>query len=204
RRMTYILHHMTNSRSTRVLWLMEEMGLDYELRVYKRADLKTPEYMALSPLGSVPALEYDGGVMLESGAIVQFLLARHAPSPLDVGKDQPNFADYLQWLHFGEASLATWVTNYLRNTRVKPEPERNIAAAEESLARIKPMFEFMGSVLNTRKHIAGETFTAADIMVGYTLYLARIAKLLDDAPPSLRDYYERVSSRPAFGRAKSS
>ena len=93
--MTYILHHMPRSRSMRILWLMEEMGLDYELRVYKRPELKNPDFLALNPLASVPALQTSDGVILESGAIAQYLLAKHGPSPLDVGKDQPGFASFL-------------------------------------------------------------------------------------------------------------
>jgi glutathione S-transferase len=199
--MTYILHHMPGSRSTRVLWLMEELGLDYELKLKSREAIKTVDYLTVSPLGIVPALEADGGVILESGAILQYLLAKHSPTPLQVEKDQPGFAAYLQWFHFGEGTFTHWMLTYVRNAKSKPEAERIPAAADEALIRLKAQLNYIGAELGKRAYVAGDHFTAADIMLGYSLHVANKYGALEGAPQSIHDYLARMVERPAFGRA---
>ena len=202
--MTYILHHIRNSRSMRVLWLMEEMGLDYELKANTGAGIKSADYLALNPLGTVPLLEFDGGSMLESGAIVQFLLAKHAPSSLAPVADDSAFAPYLQWFHFAEGTLTPWVLQYMVNSKLKPAEARNEAAAIEARGRVQALFDYLGWTLDSRDYIAGAHFTAADIMVGHTLHVASLFGLLEQAPDSVKAYFARVSTRPAFGRAAAS
>jgi len=199
--MTYILHHIRGSRSMRVLWLMEEMGLDYEIRSRSVRDLKAPDYLALNPLGTVPMLEFEGGSLLESGAILQFLLARHAPTPLEPTKDDAAFAQYLQWLHFGEGSLSPWVFQYMLNTRLKPKDQRNEGTAIEARGRVQALLDYMGWTLDARDYLGAAHFTAADIMVGHTLHMAEQFGMLDQAPPSVSAYLARLTARPAYGRA---
>jgi glutathione S-transferase len=202
--MTYILHHIRNSRSMRVLWLMEEMGLDYALNAKTGPGLKSADYLALNPLGTVPLLEFDGGSMLESGAIVQFLLAKHGHAPLLPAVDDPLFAPYLQWSHFAEGTLTPWVLQYMVNTKLKPAEARSEAAAIEARGRVQALLDYMGWILDSRDYIAGSYFTAADIMVGHTLHVASLFGLLEQAPASVTAYFARVSARPAFGRAAAS
>ena len=202
--MTYVLHHIRNSRSMRVLWLMEEMGLDYELRANTGAGIKSADYLALNPLGTVPLLEFDGDSMLESGAIVQFLLAKHGPSQLVPAVGDLGFAPYLQWFHFAEGTLTPWVLQYMVNTKLKPEEARNEAAAIEARGRVQALIDYMGWTLDSRDCIAAAHFTAADIMVGHTLHVASLFGLLEQAPASVKAYFARVSARPAFGRAAAS
>jgi glutathione S-transferase len=199
--MSYILHHVPNSRSMRVLWLMEELGLDYEIRGV--SDPKAPDYLALNPLGTVPMLETEHGALLESGAILQFLLAKHAPSPLEPSKDDPAFGTYLQWLHFGEGTLTPWVLHYMANTKLKPKEMRNEAAALEARGRVQALLDYMSWALDARDYLGAPRFTAADIMVGHTLHVGAQFGLMDQAPASVTAYLTRLSSRPAFGRAAS-
>ena len=203
--MTYILHHIRNSRSMRVLWLMEEMGLDFELQSMSGAALKSPDYLAFNPLGTVPMLELEEGQrLLESGAILQFLLSKHPPSSFETAKDDPSFASYLQWFHFAEGSLTPWVLQFMTNTKLKPKEMRNEAAAIEARGRVQALLDYVGATLDTRDHMAGAHFTAADIMVGHTLHVASLFGLLDQAPKSVSAYLARMAARPAFGRAAAS
>ena len=192
--MTYVLHHTPLSRSMRVLWLMEEMGLDYELKLVGPAP-RPPEFLALSPLGVVPALDAGTEVILESGAIVQYLLAKHGPTVLQVAKEEPNFAAYLQWFHFGEASFTIALANHVLASRT------NAPNANEALSKLQAQLAYIGQVLSTRTYLAGDHFTAADIMLGYGAYIANKLGAMQGAPQSVLDYLARITERPAFGRS---
>ncbi len=179
----------------RVLWLMEEMGLDYEVKLKSRESTKAPDYLAISPLGVVPALEIGGEVILESGAIMQYLLAKHGPTPLQVEKDDPGFGAYLQWFHFAEATFTIALGNFMRAAR------SGAANADETLAKLQAQLAYIGKVLSARTYIAGDHFTAADIMLGYSVHIANKYGAMQGAPQSVHDYLTRITERPAFGRS---
>ena len=123
-----VLHHCSDARSFRPLWILEEMGLPYELRMLPfppRA--AAPDYLARNPLGTIPLLEDGDARMTESAAICQYLVGRHGPSPLNVAPEEPGYAAFLNGLHFGEATLTFPQTLVLRYRRL--EPPRTPAAA---------------------------------------------------------------------------
>jgi glutathione S-transferase len=198
------LYHCADARSFRCLWLLEELGLPYDLRVLPFPPRsKAPDFLEVNPCGSVPWLQ-DGPVGLsESAAILAYLAGRHAPCDLAVAPDEPGYPDWLQWLHFGEASLTAPLATMLRY-QVLEAPERRLPAVvadyrEVFLSRLAAVER----VLQRSDHLAAGRFTAADISVGYALMLARMMGLQNDLPAAVRTYWARLTERPAYHRAKS-
>ena len=196
------LYHCTAARSFRPLWALEELGLAYELRMLPfppRALAK--EYLTLNPLGTIPLL-IDGDVrMTESAAVLQYLVTRYAPTPLAVGIDEPAYGAYLNWLHFGEATLTFPQTLVLRYGKLEPEPRRSPQVATDYAKW------FFGRVRAVEAAVAGsETlcagrFTVADISVGYALLLAERIGLASDFGPAVAAYWQRLQHRDGFRRA---
>jgi glutathione S-transferase len=189
-------------RGFRVVWLLEEMGLPYRLRP---VDLlagaeNDPEFMAINPGGFIPAL-VDGDVsMVESIAIMEYLMARYGPSPLAPAPRDPAFPAYQQFLHLGEAGLAAsaYFVNSARN--FAPESERNNHTGLHALETFETQLRLVTRQLGRAPYMAGEAFTAADISVTYALELAtRGARIpLGDAE---RAYMARNSARDGYKRA---
>ena len=189
-------------RGFRVVWLLEEMGLSYRLRsVDLLADVtRDTEFMAVNPAGYIPAL-VDGDVtMVESIAIMEYVIARygptsHAPHPAD-----PNFPAYQQFLHLGEAGLM--MPMYLaRLSRVlAPENERNDWSARNAIEIFKSRLLLVERQLARSPYLAGDTFTAADISVGYSLIWVKRCKLFDFGEVELA-YINRLTARDGYQRA---
>ena len=119
--MTIIVHHLNNSRSQRILWLLEELGVDYEVRLHLRdavTNLAPPELLAIHPLGKSPVIEDDGQVVFESGAIVEYLCAQHGGGALVPAAGTPAHTRYLEWLHFAEGSAMTPILLQLYTSRL--------------------------------------------------------------------------------------
>lgn len=196
------LHHCISARSFRPLWMLEELGLAYELKVWPFPPrVQARDYLAVNPLGTVP-LFADGEVrMTESAAICQYLAARHAPGTLDVGVEEPDYGAYLNHLHFGEATLTFPQTLVLRYARFEPPERRQPSVASDYarwfLARLKPL----GPRLETRGFVCAERFTAADVSVAYALMLGEYLDLGSQYPATVRDYWARLQQRPAYRRA---
>jgi len=196
------VYHAPNSRSVRAVWLLEELGLDYEVQKFAlgAAEMRSPEYRAKHPMGRVPALD-DGDVTIyESGAIVEYVLARHGGGRMRPAVDSPDFPAYLQWLHYAEGMPMPQVNLIMVETFFLP-PERR---SEDNLNRAKKQLDrMMGAVdarMAGRDYIAG-AFSGADIMMGHASVVA--SRLLDsmDDKPNVKAYAERVAARPAFQRA---
>jgi glutathione S-transferase len=201
--MSLKLYHCRDARSFRVLWALEELGLDYELELMPFPPrLRVEGYRDLNPLGTVPAFFADGQLMTESAAIPHFLATRYGPSELAVAPEEPDYAAYLNFLHMGEATLTFPQTIHLRYTRLEP-PERRVAQAAEDYA------QWFGARLHNALKLMGPDyacagrFTCADISVGYAVMLAFSVGLEDQVPEAARDYFERLSQRDGFRRAKS-
>jgi glutathione S-transferase len=194
-------------RGFRVIWLMEEMGLPYRLRsVDLLAGVENdPEFLAINPGGFIPAL-VDGDVtMVESIAIMEYLLARYSDkskseTPLAPAPDDPAFALYQQFLHLGEAGLGANIQVVVVSGFVAPESERDNWGARWALDQFNNRMKLVKRQLARAPHMAGDTFTAADISVTYTLNLAirRGGIVLDDVE---RAYMARVTARDAHQRA---
>ena len=189
-------------RGFRVVWLLEEMGLPYKLR---RVDLQAgvendAEYLAINPAGFIPAIQDGDVTMVESIAIMEYLMARHGPTTLAPAADDPAFPAYQQFLHLGEAGLAAsiYFVNVSRN--LAPESERQNWGAQKALEVFKSRLQLVVRQLARSPYMAGDAFTAADISVTYALELAQRggSVALGEAEQA---YVTRTSSREGYKRA---
>jgi glutathione S-transferase len=198
------IHHSRRARSVRVIWLLEELGIAYELRPigFTPEALKSPEYLKLHPLGQIPVVQDGDITMIESGAIVEYLLERYGagrlvppPAPFD------QRAEYLQWFHFGEASAARSVSDIVRDRFYMPESDRVPESLPQSRKRYRAAVELIDRALASRDFICGSSFSAADIMVSYPL---TIGKVIGELPPefaNVASYLGRLKERPGYARA---
>jgi glutathione S-transferase len=197
------LYHCADARSFRPLWALEELGLDYELTVMPFPPrYRAKEYMAVNPLGTIPALVDGETFMTESAAIVQYLATRYGPSPLAVAVEDPAYGAWLNWLHFGEATLTFPQTLVLRYRRFEPGKAEVVADdyAKWFLARLRAV----DRALQDHDWLCAGRFTAADISVGYALLLASNIGLGAEFTPAVAAYWARLQARPAFQAAKTS
>lgn len=196
------LYHCMSARSFRPLWTLEELGVPYALkmlpfppRVFDRS------YLEINPLGTVPAL-FDGDVrMTESAAICQYLAARHGAGVLDVAADAPGYAAYLNYLHFGEATLTFPQTLLLRYAHFEPPERRQPQVVEDYTKWFLARLRTLEPVLAQQAYLAADRFTAADISVGYALLLAQHLGLMPQFTPAVRAYWERLQERDGYRRA---
>ena len=197
------IYHAKRARSARVIWLLEELGVPYELSVleFKAEVLKSPEHLARHPLGQLPVVEVDGVRFIESGAHVQFLLEQHGQGRLEPQPGGAARALYLQWFHFGEASLAVHVSGIVRQRFGRPPEELVPAALEESRRSLSAAAEVVERALEGKRFICGEEFSAADIMVSYGLIMARIVRELPERFSNIAAYLERLKERPSYAKA---
>jgi glutathione S-transferase len=210
------LHHLENSRSQRVLWLLEELGLPYEVKRYRR-DPKTmyapPELAKVHPLGKSPVITEGDTTVAESGAIIEYLLDEHDPAGhLRPAPGTPERRRYTYWLHFAEGSampplLMKLVFDQVRKAKVPffIKPVVRGVADKVTQSFIAPnlarQFRFMEDELATRPWFAGAAFSAADIQMSFPLEAAASRGGLDDAFPKLMDWLQRIHARPAYHRA---
>jgi glutathione S-transferase len=187
----------------RVIWLLEELGVSYELVDKPFASLGGADHRKVHPLGQVPAIEDDGLVLYESGAILQHLLERHGEHGLLPPLGSPERGRAWQWFHFGEATLARHISEVVRNRRNKPEAARIEAVVVESRGRFRECLSVLERELSdARPYMVGESFGVADIMLGYPLILARMLKELpDDDYTNVVAYTRRLRERPACKKA---
>lgn len=193
------LYHCTSARSFRPLWMLEEMGLPYELKMLPfppRAFAK--DYLEINPLGTIPFLIDGATRMTESAAICHYLGTRHGPTPLVVGTDEADYGAYLNWLLFGEATLTFPQTLVLRYSRLEPPERRNTQVTEDYARWFLGRLRAVDRVVAERDALAAGRFTGADISVGYALLLAEILGLAGQFAPATRDYWLRLQQRPAF------
>jgi len=210
-----IVHHLNNSRSQRILWLLEELGVRYETKLYTR-DARTllapPELHAVHPLGKSPVISDDGTTVAESGAIVEYLVERYGNGRLIPPPRSPERLRYTYWLHFAEGSAMTPLLLKLVFTRIEaasmPFFAKPIARAltdkvqrtyiDPNLAR---HLDFMEAQLAVDGWFAGAEFTAADIQMSFPVELSRARGGLDEKHPRLLQFLERIHARPAYQRA---
>jgi glutathione S-transferase len=195
------LWHCPDARSFRVLWALEELGLAYELHLMPFPPrVRQPEYLQVNPLGTIPAMKDGPTFMTESAAIVQYLATRYGPNELVVAAEDPAYGGWLNWLHFGEATLTFPQTLVLRYRRFEPGKAEVVADdyAQWFLSRLR----HVDRALANGDWLCADRFTAADISVGYALLLARQLKLDAKFSPALQAYWARLAERPAFKAAK--
>ena len=189
------------SRSIRVVWLLEEMGLPYRIRqVDMLAPERDPEFLVVNPDDYIPAIQDGDVVMVESIAIMAYLLARYGPTPLAPDPHDPNFAAYQQFLHLGEAGLATLMMPVVVSRFLAPEAERENWGATWCLGAFQKRLKLVNQRLASSPYLAGEDFTAADISVSYALNLGQrnCGITLGEAEQA---YLARTTGRDAYKRA---
>jgi glutathione S-transferase len=199
------IFHIPDFRSLRIVWLMEELGEPYEA---VRVEYPIEDAFRSVGTGSVPAIDDDGIVMGESIAILQYLTGRRLQRSLELGltvgpnPDPAAYAEHLQFLHLGEASLMTPITMIAITRRLAPETEKanfTVARCERNVANRLAVVE--RRLADGRPHLTGEAVTIADISVGYALHYARLRELDALIPERTMAYLDRFSARPAFQRS---
>jgi glutathione S-transferase len=194
--MTIRVHHLKISRSTRIIWLLEELGLPYELVEHTRgADFRSPPSLyEVHPLGKAPAVEIDGRVMVESSAIIEYIVDQRGGGQLL--PPASGRAEYLEWLHFAEGTLGMPMLMRLLGPR--------LGLTEGALgfmdAELTKQLNWIETQLDGKSFLCGETFTGADINLEYLLEHAEGLKLLDGRP-NLTRYLAALKARPAYVKA---
>lgn len=210
-----VLHHLNNSRSQRVLWLLEELGVPYEIRRYQR-DAKTmlapPELRQVHPLGKSPVVTDGDATLAESGAIVEYLVERYGGGRLIPPPGTPERLRYTYWLHFAEGTAMPPLLLKLIFDRIEKGPmpffARPIArgiAAKVRAAMIVPNLErhmdYMEAELGKSEWFAGSQFSAADVQMSFPLEASASRGGLDSRRPKLMAFLDRIHARPAYKRA---
>ena len=191
-----IIHHLGVSQSERVVWLMEELGLPYEIIWHKRgADGLAPaSYLALHPAATSPVVQDGDRTLCESAAILEYVCHKYAGGRLTVRPDQPNFYDYLYWMHFNNNVLGLFFTRLALGVQTEGPIAGFVHRREGGYARM------LEQTLAASPYLAGPELTCADIMVMYCLTSRRMFGGRDDLP-NVGSYVERVSKRPAYIKA---
>jgi glutathione S-transferase len=194
------IYHVPGTRSLRVVWLCEEMGLPYELK-HETFGRPSPEFLEANPLGALPGIRDGDVLMAESTAILQYLAERYGPTPLALKADNPRFADYLQFVTFGEASLSAYMNPVIATQFRAPEDQRQNVTVELAKGLFLRRLAAVEAQLAKGDYLAGD-FTAADISVGYALGLGANFGLGEQYPPAITAYFDRLKERPAFQAAQ--
>jgi glutathione S-transferase len=193
------IFHVPRTRSQRVVWLAEEMGVPYELKL-EQFGQPSPEFLAANPSGAFPAIRDGEVAMGESTAILQYVADTYGPTPLALTKGDDRYADYLQFLTFGEASMAAFLNPALMTRFMAPDDEKENFTVEASKNLFRGRLKSLDAQLEKGDHMAGD-FTAADISVGYALGIGEMMGLDADYSPKLKAYRARLQERPAYQRA---
>ena len=196
------LHFAPNSRAGRILWLLEELELPYELNRmdFSPQDLKSDEHRARHPLGRVPVLD-DGDVSLfESGAIVEYNLERHKNGGLKPAVDSPLFPEYLQWFHYCEGMVMPPVNTIVVQTLLLPPDRRDETALGQAQRLLTKALAPVEEALAGREYLIGD-FSAADVMLGHACFMSNRLGCVTDDMVNLKGYVERIAARPAFDKA---
>jgi glutathione S-transferase len=209
------VHHLNNSRSQRVLWLLEELGLPYEIKKYQRnavTMLAPPELMQVHPLGKSPVITDDGQTVAETGAIIEYLLERHGNGRLVPPAGTPERLRWRYWLHFAEGSAMPPLLLKLIFERIKVTPmpffakpiakgisNKVLAAMVEP--NLKRQLDFMEAELGRSAWFAGSEFSAADIQMSFPVEAAAQRAGLDASRPKLMAFLQRIHARPAYRKA---
>jgi glutathione S-transferase len=196
------IYHAPNTRSVRVVWLLEELGLPYDIERFKLGDprMRAPEYLRVHPMGRVPALVDGDTTIVESGAIVEYVLAKYGNGRLVPAVSSPDFARYLQWLHYAEGMIMPPVNIIVVETILLPPERRNQVNVDRAVKLLSRMLTAVDAGLQGREFLAGE-FSGADIMTGHACTVARRLGADVSDKPNVAAYIERLNTRPAMQRA---
>jgi glutathione S-transferase len=200
--MTVQLYHCTQARSMRPLWTLLEMGLDHELITMPFPPrFTTRSYLAVNPLGTIPAMVDGPVLMTESAGICQYLVDRYGPTDLAVRPDEPDYGAYLNWLHRSDATLTFPQTLVLRYTRLEPEEKRNPQVAHDYRRWFAARMRCVEEATADRRYLCADRFTIADICVGYALVLAQNLGIEEVFTPNTQRWWQTITDRPAYRSA---
>jgi glutathione S-transferase len=209
------VHHLNNSRSQRVLWLLEELGVPYEIKRYQR-DAKTmlapPELRQVHPLGKSPVITDDGVTVAESGAIIEYLLERYGSGRLEPDKGTPERLRFTYWLHFAEGSAMSPLLMKLVFDRIETSKmpffakpiARGISQKVKKVMvepNLKRHLDYMESELTRSEWFAGSEFSAADIQMSFPVEASAQRAGLDASRPKLVTFLKKIHARPAYRKA---
>ena len=193
------VHHLNNSKSRRIVWLLEELGLDYQLEFYTREPtLAAPPAMRdIHPLGKAPIVEIDGRVMAESGAIIEYIVHRYGKGRLMPDPASADYAQYLEVLHYAEGSANTILLVSMIVTMFGIDNPMLTGFRDSA---VKLHLDYIEGLLEGGDYFAGDQFTAADLHITFNLQMAQASNLIGDRPRMLA-FLDRVTTRPAYRRA---
>lgn len=209
------LHHLNNSRSQRILWLLEELEVNYDIKRYQRNSvtmLAPSELLEVHPLGKSPVITDNGVTVAESGAIVEYLLQHYGNGRLVPARESSDFLRYQYWLHYAEGSAMPPLLLKLVFDRIESErmpffakPVARAIAQRVKASFIQPQIarhlDYMENELVGREWFAGAAFSAADIQISFPLEAAAARGGLDRSRPNLMNFLERIHARPAYRKA---
>ena len=210
-----VVHHLNNSRSQRILWLLEELGLTYDIKRYER-DKKTmlapSELRKVHPLGKSPVVTDDDLTLAESGAIIEYLVERYGDGCFAPARELPAYLRYRYWLHYAEGSIMPPLLLKLVFDKIETSPMpffvKPIAKAISGKAnssfimpQINTHLDYLEDELGKGKWFVGDDFTAADVQLSFPIEAAAARGGLDASRPRLMDYLKRIHARPAYQRA---
>lgn len=197
------IYHVPGTRSVRVIWLCEELGVRYEkIDVDFSPEFRTSaEWRALNPVGKIPVMRDGDMTIFESGAMVEYILDKYGKGRLRPAPGTSESGIYMQWCWFAEATFARPLGEMVNHRRVFAQDEQVPAVVEEMADRARLCIAALDQALESQAYLCGRDFTAADIMTGYSLMLARRFDLMDEKYPNVLAYWHRLSARPAFEKA---
>ena len=196
------LHFSSNSRAQRVLWLLEELQLKYNLNKIKfhPSELKSDEHRKRHPLGRVPVLEDEEIIIYESGAIVEYLIARHSNGELKPEVSDPAFPNYLQWFHYCEGMIMPPMNTIVVHTLILPEERRNEEVLRQAKNLLTKALVPVNQLLEKNKYLI-DNFSGVDFMLGHSLYMSNKLKCVSDEMINIKNYLNLISEREAFQKA---
>ena len=194
------VHHLRISQSERIVWLCEELGLNYNLKLYNRREdnrLAPDEYKALHPMGIAPVIQDDDLVLGESGAIIEYIVTRYGNGQLVPAPDHADYADHLFWFHFANA---TFMTNGMMAIAAQQAGAKQMPPFVAD--RTRKAWEMVEARLGEADYFGGSNLTTADIMMGFQLTTSRAFNSMSiGAMPNLQAYLKRIGARPAYQSA---
>ena len=196
------LHFAPNSRAGRIVWLLEELQLPYEINkmAFHPKDLKSDEHRARHPLGRVPVLDDDDTTIFESGAIVEYILTKHKNGGLRPDLDAQEYAAYLQWFHYCEGMVMPPVNTIVVQTVLLPPERRDETALSQAQRLLAKALQPVDEALEGKDYLIGD-FSGADIMLGHACFMSNRLGWVSEDMAHLKGYVARIADRPAFNTA---
>ncbi len=193
------LHFAPNSRAGRIVWLLEELGLEYDINKmeFHPKDLKSAEHRARHPLGRVPVLDDGDVTIFESGAIVEYVMARHGDGGLKPAVDAAEFPEYLQWFHYCEGMVMPPINTIVVQTILLPPERQSPEVLGQAQRLLTKTLAPVNDQLTGRDYLIGD-FSAADVMLGHACYMSRRLGCVTEDMTHLQTYIGRIEARPAF------